>query len=190
MPLLTTDQRNDAWHQARKGKITASLAAACLGLDPHKGPYWAWQEIQGRHQQPVNRHMAWGTEFEPVARRWYEDEMGDIVEQTGFWVHKDYPWLGASPDGLIGGEGDGLLEVKVPTTIPSAVPPHHEIQCRVQMAVLDRNWVDYLAWGHEGHFLKRIERVNGDEGMILKDLEAFYLAYIVPNLAPPKRRKK
>ena len=38
------------------------------------------------------------------------------VEETGFYVHVEHPYIGASPDGLVQYDchGPGLLEIKCP----------------------------------------------------------------------------
>ena len=76
------EQRTPQWFEARKGKITASLAAACLGMDTHRGPFSAWSEITGRSRQQESRHMAWGIEFEPRARLAYEVSAGVLVQRV------------------------------------------------------------------------------------------------------------
>jgi putative phage-type endonuclease len=189
MPLLQLEQRSPEWLEARKGKITASLAAACLGFDPYRGPLAAFNDIKGVKKQVENKHMAWGTEFEAEARNAYECVSGNMVSETGLWVHPEYPWLAASPDGLVGAEG--LCEIKCPIRLPTEIPMHHSIQMIVQMACTGRSWCDYFVWRQDGHFLQRIERDEGDgEVKWLGLLENYYRTYIETNSPPPRRRKK
>lgn len=193
MPLLELDQRSDAWVQARVGRITASVAAACLGLDPYKSRAEAWRTIKGK-TYAGNKHTDWGHTFEAMARRHYEVETGEMVQETGFWVHPSLDWLGASPDGFVGPVG--LLEVKCPSKLPSKVPVHHHLQMLVQMIVTGREWCDYFVFlppgaGQEAQFWMQRVYLKGEAGLIRK-LKAFYDAYVVPNVEPPrkKRRKK
>lgn len=184
--LLIPDQRTNDWHQARKGRITASLAAACLGLDPHKGQLAAYNSIVGKISTN-NRHTSWGIEFERDALSAYEDLTGHLFRPTGFWVHDHINWLGASPDGLIG--DDGLVEVKCPAIIPANVPLVHRIQALIQLACTGRKWCDYFAWAQNCQPLcKRIWYCPGVNGLIDK-LRVFHASYISPGI-PPKRRKK
>lgn len=185
MPLVHEDQRSAAWHAARSGKITASLAAACLGLDPHKSRAAAWRAIKGE-KQGENRHMRWGTEFEPVARREYETLSGNLVDETGFWVHPEYDWLGASPDGLI--DADGLLEIKCPGKLPTAIPLHHRIQMLIQLACTGRKWCDYFVFTHDGYFTRRVFPV-GIPGLIRR-LDAFRREFVLADVEPPRKRRK
>jgi putative phage-type endonuclease len=183
-----TDQRTDAWIEARKGKITASVAAGCLGLCPYTSRQEAWRRILGTSANGSNRHMAWGVEFEAKARETYECLTGNLVEETGFWVHPSIPWLGASPDGFIG--FDGMLEVKCPSHCPDngMVPIHHRIQMLVQMACTGRQWCDYFVWTHEATFLRRVFPAGTDG--IIRRLEAFYQTYVLTKAEPPRKKRK
>ena len=43
------------------------------------------------------------------------------MAESGFWVHREHTWLGASRDGLVAPEG--LLEIKCPVhQLHAAVP--------------------------------------------------------------------
>jgi putative phage-type endonuclease len=186
--LLDVRQGTAEWLEARKGKITASLAAACLGLDPHKGPLAAFNEITGRKRQPDNPDMRYGREFEAEAVSVYEAETGTLVEPGGFWVHPELTWLGASPDGLVGTMG--LLEAKCPQTLPSYTPRHHEVQCVVQLAVTGRLYCHYFAYCRPEHVMFTVCPSCKDERELLTALEAFYHTYIITDTPPPRRRKK
>lgn len=185
MPLLEIDQRTPEWLEARKGKVTASIAAGCLGLCPYTSRQKAWRTILGTEPQRENNHMRWGTEFEPTARRAYECETGNIVDEGGFWVHDSIPWLAASPDGLVG--HDGISEVKCPGKLPLIVPIHHRVQMLIQLAVTGREWADYYVWTHDGTFLRRVYRA-GITGLIAR-LELFYNRYVLTGIEPPKKKR-
>ncbi len=185
MPLLQHDQGSESWLQAREGRITASLAAACLGLDPNTSRAEAWRRIRGKRWEG-NHHTRWGQEFEPAARAQYEAVSGELVEQTGFWVHPLHDWLGASPDGLVGVEG--LAEIKCPMKLPSCVPIHHRIQMLVQLACTDRLWCDYFAWAGNEHFTRRIHRA-GIDGLIAR-LESFYKTWVLTGIEPLRKIRK
>lgn len=186
MPLICSDQRSEAWHEARKDKITASVAAGCLGLCPYMSRQKAWRVILGIEKEEENQYMRYGRELEESARGVYECETGRLVEPTGFWVAEAYPWLGASPDGLIG--DDGLCEIKAPQKPTTKLSIAHRIQCLVQLAVTGRLWVDYFAWHQDGWFLKRVHR-SGIEGLLRK-LEVFHREFIVSGVEPPRKKPK
>ena len=186
MPLIVATQRTDEWLEARKGKITASHAAAILGLHPRDGPLAAFNAITGITVKKPNGYMEWGREFESIARLAYEVHTGDLVWDTGFWISRTWPWLGASPDGFVGGEG--MLEVKCPSKLPVEIPIEHAIQMRVQMEVCERKWYDYFAWTHDAHYLKRIHRDADSDEVLIRQLEAWYEEFIVQNKKPPRRK--
>lgn len=188
MPLIEAIQRSPEWHAARKGRITASLAAAILGIDPHKGPLAAYREIVGPHKDRDNQDKAWGREFEPAARSSYECETGLCVFETGFWTHPTLDWLGSSPDGLVNAKG--LLEIKCPRNIPTEVPPQHIVQMAVQLACTDREWCDYYAWSQAGSFKHRLTRCREHESGMLVLLKTWYEKHIVAGVEPPRRRVK
>ncbi len=59
--------------------------------------------------------MKYGVDEEPKAREAYTLATGNNVLETGLWVNRQHPHLGASPDGLIlsdTGDAIGVLEIK------------------------------------------------------------------------------
>ncbi len=187
MQLLKA-QGTDAWHEAREGRITASLAAACLGLHPKEGPLAAYNQIMGLRKKSVNRHMQRGLDAEPLAIHAYSVKTGLLTDPGGFWVHDSLPFIGASPDVLC--NDDGVAEIKAPEFLPESIPPFHEIQMRVQLAVTGRAWADFFAWTPNGHLLLRIHRNAEIEKELLNGLSEFYRRHILPKEPPPRRRKK
>lgn len=187
MPEVKAAQLSPEWFEARRGLVTASLAAACLGLDPYTSRQKAWRTIlETEPDRQENGAMRWGSEHEAEARAYYEAEAGLFVETTGLWVHDDYPWLGASPDGLVG--ADGLVEIKCPQSLPERVPVHHHLQMLVQLACTGRQWCDYLAWTPEGHFMRRVSRAG--VGGLVHRLKRFYLEHVLTAVDPGRKKRK
>ena len=54
--------------------------------------------------------MKYGFECEPKAIDKYEEQTKTTVCDSGLWVNPKYPFLGCSPDGLLG--KDGIIEIK------------------------------------------------------------------------------
>ncbi len=186
MPLVDVPQRSEAWFEARKGKITASTAAACLGLDEHRGPLAAYNEIMGLGSRKESRAATWGLQNELRAIAAYEVMSGCLVEPTGFWVHPHFPWLGASPDGLIG--TDGMVEVKCPVNPLKLATEAQIIQCRIQMTCTGRDWCDWFAWQEEEHILVNVWRDLVAEQELIDRLYSWYVKHIEPCVPPPRRR--
>lgn len=185
-PPTFSAQGSAEWHQERAGKVTASIAAAALGLHPYMSRQEAYRRVLGIHKDRDNAWMQYGREHEGRACLDYEIETGRLVNVTGFHVHPEHPWIGASPDGLVG--ADGLLEIKCLSTLPTAIALHHRIQCLVQLAVTGRKWCDFFVWQDGGHFLQRVYAA-GLAGLIRR-LEAFYRDYCLTKTEPPRKRRR
>jgi YqaJ-like viral recombinase domain len=54
----------------------------------------------------------YGLDNEIIAIRDFQSKTGLAVLPSGFFICEEHPYLGATPDGLIG--SDGLIEVKCP----------------------------------------------------------------------------
>lgn len=178
-------QGTPEWFELRKHRITASIAATCLGLNPFDGRAKAWRIIKGTEPSAMNDHIYRGLVNEEPARRLYEARHGVQVAEAGFVVHPTLPWLGASPDGLVGGEG--LLEIKCPQKLPESMPVYHRIQCQVQLACTGRQWCDYFAYCGPGRiFEARVVRDLVAEYDLLMGLWRFWNTYVVPDKEPPR----
>ncbi|XP_050065170.1 uncharacterized protein LOC126554107 [Aphis gossypii] len=65
------------------------------------------------YKPPVTcKSMAYGIEMEPFARTYFEQLFQIHVELCGLFIDREYPFLAASPDGLVG--QDIILEIKCP----------------------------------------------------------------------------
>lgn len=155
------EQRTENWFSARLGKLTASNMARALdltakGAEGAKRKTYRLELIAERITgQPTpffeNAAMRHGTECEPLARSAYEAETGVMVQEVGFIPHQTIEWSGASPDGLV--KGDGLIEIKCPTTsthiqyrIDGVVPDDYKPQMLWQLACTGRKWCDFVSF--------------------------------------------
>ena len=126
--------------------------------------------------------MERGTELEPAARAAYEVERLCTVDEVGFVVHPDYPFIGVSPDGLVG--DDGMVEIKCPAETSAHLHEQHiraghyatyyKHQINLQLAVTGRQWCDVVSWYPvEGETQPlAIWRVERDEEAIEKLIKA------------------
>ncbi|KAJ8871637.1 hypothetical protein PR048_027964 [Dryococelus australis] len=67
-----------------------------------------------------NRNTSWSIEKEAVALSQFVTENNISISQCRLVIEDEHPFLGASPDGLIG--EDAVLEVKCPTTANLVTP--------------------------------------------------------------------
>ena len=187
MPLLEAEQGSPAWHAARLGKVTASNAAACLGVSPWQGRGAAYRAVLGLDLRDTTRAQQWGKDLERKALEDYEEHAGVIIAGTGFWVHPEFEWLGASPDGIVGAAG--LVEVKCTSSPPITIPLHYRIQMVVQLAVTGRAWCDLWSWAGPDRSLHRLHRDEVTERRVIDALRSFKEQFIDARLEPPRKRK-
>lgn len=96
------DQRSAAWHTKRTEMITASEVTD------------AWTTSESRRRLIMRKldpkessgtgacaPLIWGTRFEPIAKKIYEDETGCRIVDVSCVQHPVHLFLGASPDGIL-----------------------------------------------------------------------------------------
>jgi len=176
------DQRTAEWFTARCGKATASRIADIVaktksGWGASRANYAAQLVAERLTGTPTegfsNAAMQWGTETEPEARQAYCFRQDVDVMEVGFVDHPVIAMSGASPDGLIG--GDGLLELKCPQTathiatlLGQSVPTKYIHQIQWQIACTGRQWCDFASYDPRLPESMRlfVQRVHRDEEMI------------------------
>lgn len=151
------EQRSPEWFEARKGRITASLVGAILGISPYMTRADAMRvmvrEALGAEREFTgNIATQWGENNEDGALIDFRFKTGLDVTKAGFFTYED--WAGASPDRLIG-ETSGV-EVKCPYGLRTShcpVPfkslaeqPHYEAQVQFTMFVTGRNEWHFFQW--------------------------------------------
>ena len=170
---MNTLQRSDDWHAQRCGKVTASRITD-MGAKPTKGKQYnaltltiLSERITGvQEESKPNTLMQWGIDQEPFAVIAYENETGAFVLDVGLVDHPAIKMSGASPDGLVGKEGQ--LEIKCPSTtthlntiLAQEVPAEHIPQITWQLACTRREWCDFVSYDprlpeHLQLFIKRV----------------------------------
>lgn len=145
-----------------------------------------------------------GRQNEAVAIRAFEEKMSVVVNKAGLFIHPDFPFLGASPDGLI--QSDGLIEVKSPYVgredriQPGAKFPFLEIsssgelqlkrshayffQCMGQLIISKRQHCFFIVHTEVDIF---IEKIYADTAFFLSEmlpkLKSFYENHYRPYVA-------
>lgn len=192
------EQRSPEWYEARKSRITGSIAGAVLGLNPNKKPADVMRDMvrdyHGAEREFTgNVATEWGQGNEQNAITSYEMFHGGTVNECGFFVHPEHDWLGASPDGLIG--EDGVFEVKCPFGQRDKNPPefksiagieYYFAQVQVEMACTGRLWAHFYQWAPHGDKLERVEFDPSWFAWAMPKLRAFYESYLVEREAPER----
>lgn len=187
------EQGTAEWHDARRGKVTASRVAEVMaktksGYSTSRANYMAellCERLTGETAPFfMNAAMQWGTDKEPEARAAYCFRTDADVAEIAFIDHPAIAMAGASPDGLIG--ADGMLEIKCPLTathldtLASGKPAGKYVtQMQWQMACTGRAWCDFVSYDPRlpenlRFFLVRIDR----DPALIADMEAEVTAFL------------
>lgn len=183
IPVVAT-QGTPEWFQARCGKATGShfadvLATVKTGEAATRRNYrvrLALERITGQPAEDTFKSQAMldGTAREPIARSLYEFRTGNLVEETGFWLHSQLD-CGVSPDGLI--DSNGMIEIKCPTPavhleylLRKDAPPEYKAQYQGQLWVMQREWVDFVTFNPDfpENSRLRVIRTYRDEDYIAR----------------------
>lgn len=174
-------QRTAEWFAQRVGKLTASRFADVMNVlkDGSAGAnrralvtLLAVERLTGATVETFqNDAMRRGTELEPAARAAYEAHTGELVEEVGFIQHHALPFVGVSPDGLLG--NDGLVELKCPANMAKHLDAlrsndhakEYRWQLQGQLWVTGRQWVDAVSFDPRfpEHLRLAICRVTRDD---------------------------
>lgn len=199
-------QGTEEWRQARCGSLGASqIADATARIKSGWGASRAnvmaqllTERLTGIPTETyTNAAMQRGTEKEPDARRAYELATEAWVDEIGLVKHPKIAGTHASPDGLVGEEGQ--IEVKCPNTathidtlLDGAVPEKYLKQIQWQMACTGRNWTDFISFDDRlpDRMQLFIKRVHRDDKMIaeLESQVAEFLAELETKLAALTKR--
>lgn len=184
-------QRNEAWFKAREGKLTASMFAGACGLGPGSRQQ-AWRRVLGLETFEGNAATDWGTENEPVALESYKAigvRKDTEITLTGFVVHPEHEWLGASPDLLIGSTGLGEIKCPASQKLYEEVPPYYLCQVQGQLEVTKREWCDFIVWTPEAMSITRIQRSPVYWQWMYERLAEFWM-YVVAEVEPPRMKRE
>ena len=141
-----------SWHKARRGLLTASDMAACLG----ENRYCSRKELFRRKTQGKkfsgNAATRWGQDHELEAAKVYSTVTGLLLvdEPIGLIVH-DYESEGqkryaATPDFLT--FSGIIVEIKCPfyRTITHAIPAHYMAQVQFQLEVTNADLAHFVQY--------------------------------------------
>lgn len=183
-------QNTPEWLALRAGKFTASRFSDLLAFAKKDGkPLKARTDYIGEvvaelltglpREQARARPLDWGHDVEAAARAAYEAETGLLVETTGFAVHAALPFVGCSPDFLVG--DDGMGQIKCPyspvnhvETLRNGMPEEHVAQVQGELWVTGRAWSDFVSYDPRmpAHRRLYVQRIDADYDFHLRLEEA------------------
>jgi len=152
--IIDCEQGSEEWIEARLGLVTASRFSDVLakGQGITRKKYMielAAERLTGLPQDSFsNSAMEWGTEHEAEAGKLYAAVNDCEIFRVGFFGGE---WVGASPDFLVGDEGE--VEIKCPNTtthitniLANKMPTTYNAQVQGQMWITGRKWCDFVSY--------------------------------------------
>jgi len=182
MIIDTATQGSESWLQSRAGVVTASCYSKVMSKGRGSAPsktretymiekateILTGKAIVGGFKSDAMQH---GNDTEDEARKFYQMISGNTVEEVGLIYLDELRRVGASVDGLVGGEG--LVEIKCPTLpvhvrylMAGVMPAEYIKQVQGQMWVTDRQWCDFISYNADSHKMGFLIRVERDEEFI------------------------
>lgn len=170
-------QKSNEWHNIRHNIITASNIASVLDANPYLSKkdllIKKCTQIENEH----NNATHWGTKYEPVALDIYQKLFDQTVHSVGLFIHDNYSWLGASPDGLC--ETGKLVEIKCVYSrrITDVVPLYYWMQVQIQLEVCDLEDCDFfqckfIEYANKSEYQKDINELN--KGVLEYEGKTYY----------------
>jgi len=153
MKIFKFEQGSEEWHEAKLGVVSTSNFDKVLNTGSGRGLYMrklaAERMLCNTQIGYSNENMVNGLDVEPQAREYYENSKGCSVEQVGFIKRND--WVGTSPDGLVGNDGQIEIKCPIPSThieniLKAKMPAPYRPQVQGQLWITERKWCDWISY--------------------------------------------
>ena len=153
-------QRSPEWFNLRLGKVTASRINAVITEKENSISRKKYKEqlSEERRTKKVKAEKRTYDQYlgvirESEAKKLYAKLFQPVID-CGFFDHPDIIMSGASPDGLVG--DDGQIEIKCPNKSnhqiylkKMAIPKKYFAQIQFQLSVTKRKWCDFISFNPE-----------------------------------------
>ncbi|KAL4085314.1 hypothetical protein QTP88_027173 [Uroleucon formosanum] len=201
------------WLECRRNLITASNFGRIICLRADTGCENVIKNML--YSSNVDcRAMEYGRENEHLARLELEKILGVKISECGLFIDAKIPFLGATPDGLIG--NDTLVEIKCPLSAANLTPEegirqrkitlwkinknkeiigintHHKYYYQVQgqLHVTERTFGIIAYWTNKGMKYETIEKDDTFwECNMFPKLQNFYFNCLLPELIDPRHSR-
>ena len=169
-------QRSPEWYTQRNNAITASDIPTVLGENSYKTPWNLLVDKCDANPKPFTGNDAtrWGQHYEDIAIEKYSDMYKKKVLSFGLLIHREYSWLGGSPDGIT---TDGiLLEVKCPLKrkiIKGEVPHHYLSQVLLNLEICDlelAHFIEFVPGNSDTSFEINVVEVHRDREWFAREM--------------------
>lgn len=175
--LTRGQSRNPLWIERRRNLLTASNFGAVCKLRKTTNPIKLVKSIL---EPTFTGSVAtrWGCDHEDIAKKAFESLYHLKVNNCGLFLSEDYPFLGASPDGVI--SNDSIIEIKCPYSAAKLTPEQavnekkikylHQIegqwklkqkdsyyyQVQGQLAITKRQYCYFVVWSPLGVIVDKV----------------------------------
>ena len=172
------EQRSKEWFDDRLGYITASrfgdvmTKARGAGISKTAESYInekIAELMTGQSRELSGEALSWGVELESQARNLYEITRLVEVKNTGFIKSSCMPYVGGSPDGLVGIHGG--IEIKCPYNtvnhleyMKGVIPKAYYAQIQGNIWISGLDWIDFVSYDprlideERRLYIQRVER--------------------------------
>jgi putative phage-type endonuclease len=151
-------QRTTEWYETRHNLLTASNLWKVFGTQTQYNsliyekclPIETVRSEKKQMSMDSNNPMQMGVKYEPISIMMYEKMYGTKITDVGCIPHAQYPYIGASPDGINMTPGypryGRMIEVKniVNREITGVPLEHYWIQMQLQMEACDLDECDFI----------------------------------------------
>jgi putative phage-type endonuclease len=150
-----TKQKTKEWYESRYGMLTASNIHKALGSESQKNSliYEKCKPLTMDHSSGninTENPMHWGVKYEPITAAIYEHMFSTTLSYYGCIPHAQYPFIGASPDGIVADPQHSryghMVEIKniVNRDITGIPKEEYWVQMQVQLETCDLEYCDFI----------------------------------------------
>ena len=195
------------WQASRLGRVTASRFGDILLRQSSPSTSFVKSFLERKEYSTLPVQLKHGHECEIKARNAYVHKTGLTVRACGLVVNPTFPWLGASPDGLVHDPLEasvGLLEIKCPytyrlCTVQEATSDSkffanmgddgtvalkrtdkYFYQVQGQMALSGILWCDFVIFTFKNHTIERIRFDSLFWESMQSRLTNFFFQHVLP----------
>lgn len=185
---LQYPQKSKEWLNERFNILTATDISSILECNPYLRKVELLQKKLELKNEESNIKMGWGNKYEPIAKQIYEQMYNVKIHDVGLIKHKDYNWLGASPDGII--NNNKLIEIKCVwnRSITNKIPYYYWIQIQTQLEVCNMDECDFFQCKFiEFNNKTEYDISNSKKGVVFYEEKEYYWELIEYSLLTIKR---
>ena len=156
MAIPQIEQRSKEWYHQRYNMLTASNIHKLLGSEAQYNSliYEKCKPLVestcGGNYVNTESSLHWGVKYEPVTKMIYESMYCTPISEFGCIPHVKYPFIGASPDGIITNTEHPryghMVEIKniVNRDIDGIPKEEYWVQMQIQMENCDLEYCDFV----------------------------------------------